>query len=254
VNPKIGQINKSSFFVKELGIPPGSFHLLWFCFIGNVNLLCLFFVTFCFLWYNFVHVIVVIIHQVCCGVDVKADLSFFLFRIFRQKSNCMKRKLFVGLLIAVLSCTPFISDAQVGSLNQRLILPSNTGIGNHNGTVVLAQAGEYHLDFQTDLNLVLYKGSTAIWASGTARSSWSNGFVYFHGNGMVEISSSNTWWHSEVFPGGYRCIWELTYYGDLRAYPDYKLWDFGVIGPVGEAFAHTNTAGGQQSDRYGRLY
>lgn len=42
---KIGRINKIKFFVRELGIPPGSFHLT--CFYSFIVVICFHIITIC---------------------------------------------------------------------------------------------------------------------------------------------------------------------------------------------------------------
>ena len=110
------------------------------------------------------------------------------------------------------------------------------------GTVV-AKNGTYHLDFQNDGNLVLYKdGYTILWASDT---NYPDGELVFLTNGKVAIGIRGIvqWYGNEKakFPNG-QAKWFMQGDGNFVGYD-----------ASGVVLGSTNTQGGQRSYRYGKL-
>lgn len=143
--------------------------------------------------------------------------------------------------------------------NSKFILVNAAGRNTFNAGTTILRNGVYHLEFQSDGNLVLYNGGTPIWASGKKRGNNSTQVRFYDsGIGCYE-GNTNYFWVS--FDTGYsygsrysRATWVLQDDGNFVCYADYSTDSNGVIIPVySYTVGATMTQGGQKSNRSGRI-
>lgn len=143
--------------------------------------------------------------------------------------------------------------------NKRIVLPGVPGrwsFRNNNGTVVIARNGNYHMDFQSDGNLVLYNGNQALWASG--KKLGGNAKLEFNAVGQVETwnleNDSMYWSTGSYYVESRRVVWVLQNDGNFVGYSDYSIDFNGNVNPNNDSFGATMTQGGKKSKRSGRLW
>lgn len=143
------------------------------------------------------------------------------------------------------------------AFNMRYIIPGQADRSvfySANGNNIVAQNGTYHLDFQADGNLVLYKdGYYVLWAANTSGNPGARLYFGYGGTGLVQIDHiPETWWYPKN-SGGSRAIWMLQSDGNFVGYTNYRIETNGSVTITGSVFGSTNTQGGQRSNRYATL-
>lgn len=137
--------------------------------------------------------------------------------------------------------------------NANFISVSALGRNIFNAGTTVLRNGVYHLEFQSDGNLVLYNGTTPIWASGRRRGNNSTQVRFLpSGIGCYEGNTNYFWagWNFEL-PGA---IWVLQGDGNFVCYGNHTTDSNGVIIPnYGYPVGATMTQGGQKSNRSGRI-
>lgn len=120
------------------------------------------------------------------------------------------------------------------------------------GTTV-RRNGNFHLEFQTDGNLVLYNGTTPIWASRKTRGN-NNTRVLFDSSG-IGCYEGTTRYYFDSLSGWARpaAVWVLQDDGNFVCYTSYKIDSNGVIYELSYPVGATMTQGGQKSNRSGRI-
>lgn len=138
--------------------------------------------------------------------------------------------------------------------NKRFIVGTRT-ISTNGQNVVVVKNDNYHLDFQIDGNLVLYKNNyTVLWASDTQGNSGSR--IIFDGGDINLFSGSNyPYWTKDL--DGFKLyenyVWVIQDDGNFVGYTDHSVDAKGNIVPSGSVIGSTNTQGGQVSYRFGKL-
>lgn len=145
----------------------------------------------------------------------------------------------------------------INPANAKFISVSASGRNIFNaGTTVLTN-GVYHLEFQSDGNLVLYNGGTPIWASGKRRGNNSTQVRFLpSGIGCYEGNTNYYWisWAPRPIGEAPGAIWVLQDDGNFVCYRDHQIDSNGVIIPQYDyAIGATMTQGGQKSSRSGRI-
>ncbi|WP_367865114.1 hypothetical protein [Pedobacter sp. WC2423] len=128
-------------------------------------------------------------------------------------------------------------------------------------SVQIAKNGPYHLEFQSDGNLVLYKEGLdyALWASdtNTKDGQYQVASLSFYENGRVIIYRANakSWTPAPFTSIGspYYPIWVLQDDGNFVGYETYTQDAAGNVTITGKVIGSTNTQGGQRSHRNGTL-
>lgn len=137
--------------------------------------------------------------------------------------------------------------------NKRFIVGSRTIFTNRQNVVVVKN-DNFHLDFQSDGNLVLYKNNyTVLWASNTqGRSGYQMGI---DGGGISLFSGTYPYWTKDVDGSKYynNYVWVMQDDGNFVGYTDHSVDAKGNIVPSGSVIGSTNTQGGQVSYRFGKL-
>jgi len=93
------------------------------------------------------------------------------------------------------------------------------------GDSVSSCDGRFRLTMQTDGNLVLYQGSTALWHTGTQGTGAQRAIMQNDGNFVVYAANNNAVWHSHTYdnPGAYLAMQDdgnLVVYNSANSY----LW------------------------------
>lgn len=155
------------------------------------------------------------------------------------------------ILITVLAFSTLTAKSQLVEYNKRFIY-GYSSFDARNGTKTIASNGNYRLDFQSDANLVLYNGSTALWNSRTAGREGGGLDLVFSINGAISLTHFNgRWWSGSLWTAD-RAIWVLQDDGNFVGYSDYTMVG-NYITAMGHVLGSTNTAGGKVSNRNGRL-
>jgi len=122
------------------------------------------------------------------------------------------------------------------------------------GTPLLIN-GPYKLDFQGDYNLVLYNGTTPIWASGIGTGG--NRLEFWTGGQIYRFAGTYLTWNSGSATLGNPFIWVLQDDGNFVGYDGYTVEPGPLLNPdiyvTGQPFAATGTAGGKKSKHSGTL-
>lgn len=164
-----------------------------------------------------------------------------------------------GAIVQSVTSVPIYSAPPSGGNNvfpvndPRYIKPGrlyNAGVGT------IAVNGTYHLDFQTDGNLVLYKdGYYVLWAADISNSQGAT--LEFRTDGLVRIfnNQGKLLWTANpkvtnAFPN---CYWVLQADGNFVGYESYRTAADGTITSYGSIIGSTDTQGGNRSNRYATL-
>lgn len=137
--------------------------------------------------------------------------------------------------------------------NKRFIVGART-ISTNGQNVVVVKNDNYHLDFQIDGNLVLYKNNyTVLWASNTQGRSGDKMEI---NAGTINLFSGNSsYWTKDTYPPNTypNYVWVIQDDGNFVGYTNYNVDAKGNIVPIGGVLGSTNTQGGQVSYRFGKL-
>ncbi|MFA4868908.1 MAG: hypothetical protein WC623_11945 [Pedobacter sp.] len=141
--------------------------------------------------------------------------------------------------------------------NAKFIVVGFPGRHTFNAGTTVLRNGVYHLEFQSDGNLVLYNGTTPIWASGKKRGNNSTQVRFYDsGIGCYEGNTNYYWvnWAPRPINIAPNAVWVLQDDGNFVCYRDHDTDSNGVIIPYyAYAIGATMTQGGQKSNRSGRI-
>lgn len=164
-----------------------------------------------------------------------------------------------GTTVSTITSYPIYHPTSSGGSNvfpvgdPRYIKP---GITFNAGINEIAVNGTYHLDFQSDGNLVLYKdGYYVLWAADISNAPGAT--LEFRTDGIVRIFNSSgkiIWTANKNVTDAYpNCYWVLQGDGNFVGYQSYRTAADGTITSYGSAIGATNTVGGNRSKTYGKL-